>query len=182
MKLFLILTAILCLLIAGTATFVWLGSYNVSARVPHWNITFWFLEKVRIQSISAQSRTTATLSSDNQERINIGFRNYHAMCRTCHGAPGYAQTQVAKGLYPKPPEYKSENVQRWSDAELYWIIENGIKMTGMPAFGPTHRDDDLWAIVAFLRGLPKLKPEEYKTMIKAAGLHKERKDDDHRHQ
>ena len=179
MKLFLIIAAILCLLIAGVAAFVWLGVYNVSARVPHWNITFWFLEKVRVQSISAHSRTTATLSSENPERINIGFRNYHAMCRICHGAPGYAQSQVAKGLYPKPPEHKSKNVQRWSDAELYWIVENGIKMTGMPAFGPTHSKDEFWGVVTFLRRLPDLDPKEYQAMVEAAGFKEEGVEDHH---
>jgi hypothetical protein len=101
MRLFLVLLFGLCLLVAGITVFVWSGVYNVSARAPHWSITFWFLEKVREQSISAHGRTTATLSSENPERINIGFRNYHAMCRTCHSAPGYAQTEVAKGLYPQ---------------------------------------------------------------------------------
>lgn len=179
MKLFLILTAILCLLIAGGAAFVWMGLYNVSARTPHWNITLWFLEKVREQSISAHSRQILPiLSSENPERINIGFRNYHAMCRVCHGAPSYAPTEVAEGLYPKPPEYKTENVQRWSNTELHWIIENGIKMTGMPAFGPTHSKDELWGIVAFVRRLPGLDPGEYQAMVKAAGF-KEGEEDHH---
>jgi len=180
MKLVLILTALLCLLVAGVAVFVWSGAYNVSAKVPHWSITLWFLEKVRDQSISTHSKQIPTLSSRNPERINIGFRNYHAMCRTCHGAPGYAQTQVAKGLYPKPPEYKSGNVQRWSDAELYWIIDNGIKMTGMPAFGPTHSKDGLWGVVTFVRHLPNLNPKEYQAMVEAAGF-KEVGIEDHHH-
>jgi len=173
MKFFLVLTAIPCLIIVGVAAFVWMGVYNVSARIPHWSITFWFLEKVREQSISAHSRQIHTLPSENLERLNIGFRNYHAMCRTCHGAPGYAQTEVAKGLYPQPPEYGSKNVQRWSDAELYWIIENGIKMTGMPAFGSTHSKDEFWGLVAFVRHLPDSNPNEYQAMVKAAGFKEE---------
>ncbi len=179
MKLFWVLLLALCLLVAAITLFVWLGVYNVSAKVPHWNITFWLLEKVRVQSISAHSRTIPILSSESPERINIGFRNYHAMCRTCHSAPGYAQTQVAKGLYPKPPEYGSKNVQRWSDVELYWIIENGIKMTGMPAFGPTHSKDELWGIVAFVRHFPKMNPKEYQSMVKAAGFKEEGVEDHH---
>jgi mono/diheme cytochrome c family protein len=70
-------------------------------------------------------------------------------------------------------------VQRWSDAELYWIIENGIKMTGMPAFGPTHSKDELWGMVVFVKGLPNLKPEEYAAMVKTAGLQEEKEDDHH---
>lgn len=68
-----------------------------------------------------------------------------------------------------------------NEAQLYWIIKNGIKMTGMAAFGPTHNEDELWGIVAFLRRLPKLKPEEYRSMVKAAGLDKEKEDHHHSH-
>ncbi len=180
MKLLLTLIAILCFLIILIAAFVWSGIYNVAATAPHQGITLWFLEKVREQSISAHSRTISILSSENPERINIGFRNYHAMCRTCHGAPGYSRTEIAKGLYPAPPDLASEDVlKKLNDAELYWIIENGIKMTGMPAFGPTHNEDEIWGIVAFIKKLPGLKPEGYKAMVKAAGLHGEREDDHH---
>ncbi len=181
MKIFLALLIILGLLIAGVVAFVWLGVYNVSAKVPHWSITLWFLEKVREQSISAHSRTIPILSSENPERLNIGFRNYHAMCRTCHGAPGYSRTEIAKGLYPAPPDLASEDVlKKLNDAELYWIIENGIKMTGMPAFGPTHSKDELWGIVAFVRHLPKINPKEYQAMVKAAGF-KEEEAEEHHH-
>ena len=180
MKSLLVVTAVLCLVIAGVSAFAWVGVYNVSARTPHWNITSWFLEKVRQQSISVHSRQISTLSSENPERMNIGFRNYHAMCRICHGAPGHAEREIAKGLYPKPPEYKSENVQRWRDTELYWIVQNGIKMTGMPAFVPTHSKDELWGIVAFVRNLPKLNFKEYQAMVEAAGF-KEVGIEDHHH-
>lgn len=68
-----------------------------------------------------------------------------------------------------------------NEAELYWVIKNGIKMTGMAAFGPTHSEDELWGIVAFLKRLPNLRPEEYRAMIKAAGLDKEPEDHHHGH-
>ncbi len=180
MKLVFTLIAILCFLIVLITAYIWSGRYNVSATKPHWGITLWFLEKVREQSISAHSRTIPILSSENPERLNIGFRNYHAMCRTCHGAPGYSRTEIAKGLYPAPPDLASEDVQKTlNDAELYWIVENGIKMTGMPAFGPTHSKDELWGIVAFVRHLPNLNPEEYQAMVKKAGFKEEGAEEHH---
>jgi hypothetical protein len=66
-----------------------------------------------------------------------------------------------------------------NDAELYWVIKNGIKMTGMGAFGPTHSEDELLGMVVFVKRLPKLKPEEYAAMIKSVGLQEEREDDHH---
>ena len=173
------LTVILSFLVVLIIAYVWSGSYNVAARVPHWSITLWFLEKVREQSISAHSRTISVLSSKHPERITIGFRNYHAMCRICHGAPGYRQSEIAQGLYPRPPEITSKGVQRRSDAELYWIIENGIKMTGMPAFGPTHSKDELLGVVTFIRHLPDLNPKEYQAMVIEAGFKEEGAEDHH---
>lgn len=69
----------------------------------------------------------------------------------------------------------------YSDAELYWIIKHGIKMTGMPAFGLTHSDEDLWAIVAFLRELPQVKAQEYEAMVEAAGIQNGAGGHDHQH-
>jgi mono/diheme cytochrome c family protein len=177
MKTLSILFVILGFLICAIVAFVWSGSYNVAATVPHWGITHWFLEKVREQSISAHSRGTIVPSLNNPKLVETGFKNYHEMCRLCHGATGYSRTEIAKGLYPAPPELASEDVvKRRSDGEIYWVIKNGIKMTGMPAFGPTHSEDELLGIVAFLKRLSNLKPEEYKAMVKAAGLDRERED------
>ncbi len=178
MKLFLILLVILGFLIAAGAVLVWSGSYNIAATVPHWKVTHLFLEEVRERSISAHSRGIIVPSLINPKLIEAGFRNYHEMCRLCHGAPGYSQTEIAKGLYPPPPDLtKEESVKDRNDAQFYWVIKNGIKMTGMAAFGPTHKEQELWGIVAFLKKLPSLKPEEYKAMVRAAGLHGEREDD-----
>ena len=178
MKLFLISLIILGFLIAAGAVLMWSGSYNVGATVPHRDITHWFLGKVRERSISAHSRGIVVPSIKDPKLVDIGFKNYHAMCRLCHGAPGYSQTEIAKGLYPPPPDLtKQESVRDRNDAQFYWVIKNGIKMTGMAAFGPTHEEQELWGIVSFLRKLPGLKPEEYKAMVKAAGLHGEREDD-----
>ena len=168
-----------CLLIAGVALYIWLGCYNIAATVPHWKVTHLFLEEVRERSISAHGRGIIVPPLKEPKFMDMGFKNYHAMCRLCHGAPGYSQTEIAKGFYPPPPDLTKEEsaVRDRNGAELYWVIKNGIKMTGMPAFGPTHSEDELWGVVSFLKKLPSLKPEEYKAMVKAAGLHGEREDD-----
>lgn len=159
-------------LLTGTVSvLVWSGSYNVAATVPHWKITHWFLEKVREQSIAAHSQGISLPPLTEQKLIHIGFKNYHAMCQFCHGAPGYSRTEIAQGLYPSPPELTSGNVlKEQNNAELYWVIKNGIKMTGMPAFGPTHTEDELWGIVAFVNTLPTLKAEEYDGLVKTFGM------------
>lgn len=90
------------------------------------------------------------------------------MCVQCHGAPGKDPSIVGKGLNPPPP-WLPGTVQRWTRAELFWIVKNGVKMTGMPAFGPTHSDEDLWLLVAFLQRLPNIKPEEFRELSEKFG-------------
>jgi mono/diheme cytochrome c family protein len=84
------------------------------------------------------------------------------------------------GMYPAPPDLASGNLFReMGPAEIFWVIKNGLKMTGMPAFGVNHEDDELWGIVAFLEGLPKMTPQEYTSMAEAFGGSEE--EDEQRH-
>jgi len=171
MKIFLTPFIILVLLVVAVAVLLWSGSYNVAATVPHWRVTHWVLGKVRDQSIAAHSKGIIVPSLKDLKLFDIGFKNYHAMCRGCHSAPGDPRTEIAKGLNPSPPDFASKDMKMRNEAELYWVIKNGIKMAGMPAFGPTHNEEELWGIVAFLRRLPNLKPKEYNAMVKAAHIH-----------
>ncbi|MEP0546346.1 MAG: cytochrome c [Rhodothermales bacterium] len=82
------------------------------------------------------------------------------MCQTCHGAPGHERSVIGEGMAPKPPRL-SEEAEEWEPEEVYWIIAHGIKMAGMPAFGPTHSDEELWEIVAFAERLPEMTEAEY---------------------
>jgi hypothetical protein len=86
---------------------------------------------------------------------------YPYSCRV--GAPGKDPTAIGKGLNPEPP-YLPYVAARWSSAELFWIAKNGIRMTGMPAFGSTHKDEEIWKVVAFVQRLPKVSEEEYAKM------------------
>ncbi len=73
------------------------------------------------------------------------------------------------GLNPDPPDLAHEGAEQ-APERLFWVLKNGIKMTGMPAFGMTHTDDQIWAIVAFLKQLPRLNPQQYAAMLKEAGV------------
>lgn len=92
--------------------------------------------------------------------IEAGFRHYDDMCEGCHGAPGKDQSAAAEGMRPEPPELY-HGLEDTSPAELFWVVKHGIKMTGMPAWGVTHSDDELWDLVAFLRHLPELDAATY---------------------
>jgi hypothetical protein len=81
------------------------------------------------------------------------------------------RTELSRGLYPRAPELRRKSSLR--AAEQFWIIKHGVKFTGMPAWGVTHDDDLLWDVVAFVRKLPELTPEQYETIVKNAPKHDE---------
>lgn len=157
---------ILGCVLSGGAAFVLSGVYNVAADVPHWRVTFLLLEAVRERSIAVHSEGIEVPPLNSEGLVTTGFPHFHDTCRLCHGAPGYQREEFAEGLYPKPPLLSSHEVQRENeDRELYWIVKNGLKMTGMPSFGKTHSEEQLWGMVAFLRRLPSLDPQTYKQMV-----------------
>lgn len=166
-----VLAGIAGFVIIGVVIFVLSGIYNIAATAPHWPITLFVLQVVRDRSIAAHSSGVQLPDLRDSKLVVHGVEHFHEMCRLCHGAPGYSRQEFAEGLYPSPPNPASAEVQAKSDAELYWIIENGVKMTGMPAFGPTHNRELIAGILALVRRLPKLSPDEYGSLMKSGGLH-----------
>jgi len=162
---------ILLVLVFLAALFIFSGRYNIAAVEPHSAVEQWLFATVRDRSIASHSQVIQPPSSlADPARIQAGFHEYHEMCFTCHGAPGRKPSSIGQGLNPEAPKLDAEAIQARSDAALFWIVKNGLRMTGMPAFGPTHAEETLWSIVAFLRKLPELKPQEYNAMVETAGL------------
>lgn len=159
--------------VAGLALAAWFGVYNMSAADPHWGITFTVIQEVRDRSIVVHSRGIRVPSMNDPRLDKEGAEHYHESCRLCHGAPGSSRSDFANGLYPFPQRLHNDEVQARKDGELFWIVKNGLKMTGMPSFGILHGDEDIWGLVAFLRRLPKLEVEEYNALITSSDQGKE---------
>lgn len=153
------------LAIAGVLTFIYSGLFDVTATAPHWDITYRVMYTMREQSIKRQARDVKVPELDDPQKIHAGFKSYHAMCVTCHNAPGAAPTEISKGLYPEAPNLAQSGKSR-TPAELYMIIKNGLKMSGMPAWESSHSGDEIWALVAFLRTLPNVSDDEYQAAVK----------------
>jgi hypothetical protein len=153
------------LLIAGGIAFIYSGIYNVAATEPHWSVTSWVLEEARERSVAFHSKGMEPPALNDPKLLEKRLVHFHEMCRLCHGAPGYSRLEFAHGLNPNAPDLASPHVQEMGRQELFWIAKHGIKMTGMPAFGPTHKDDQLWGIVGFINRLPNMKPDEYKAAV-----------------
>jgi mono/diheme cytochrome c family protein len=164
MKLLWHLLLFLVLAVAAVAVWIYSGSYNVSANQEPAKFEDWVMATFRDRSIEVRSEGLTAPALDDEARVRTGYSIFSTHCVTCHGAPGVWPDDLAMGLYPVPPSLDSPGVQDAEDGELFWIVKNGIKLTGMPAFGPMQTDDDLWSVVAFLRRLPHLSPEQYKAM------------------
>lgn len=97
--------------------------------------------------------------------VIAGTGHFAAHCAVCHGAPGVPQSDIAKGLYPAPPDL-AHAATRHKPAELFWIVKHGIKMTGMPNW-KDHSDQELWSTVAFMQRLPGMSEADYGKLILA---------------
>ena len=171
-------------LLAVVAVAIYAGLYNIAADVPHTPPVYWLLETVRDRSVAARARDIVPNDLDDANRISKGAGQYAEMCSGCHLAPGMKRTEISRGLYPRAPELRRKT--NLTAAEQFWVVKHGVKMTGMPAWGVTHDDDLLWDVVAFVRKLPELTPEQYETLVKNAPKHEElmhemEMDSDHEH-
>lgn len=166
-KILLTLLCILILVVGGLLAVAYLGIVDVAATTAHNDAVEWFLVTTRDRSIDSRAERIEVPPLDDPRMLRTGLEHYHAMCVTCHGAPGVDPAELAQGLNPMPPDLYSE---KDSPAETFWVVKHGIRMTGMPAFGPTHSDDALWALTAFVQRLPDLSAEDYAQMVANAGL------------
>lgn len=170
MKYILTVVIVLVVLGLGALLFAWSGIYNIAATEPHWDVTVSLIDTLRDRSIETRSDEIKTADLNEPKFKEVAFPHYHEMCRLCHGAPGYPPEEFAEGLYPSPPLMTSGRIQgRLSEAEVYWVLKHGLKMTGMPAFGPTHSKDILWGLVDLAKEMPQISSKQYRQMVKKEG-------------
>jgi mono/diheme cytochrome c family protein len=127
-----------------------------------------FLSEVSDKSVARHAPKTSNPLAKDPSAVPAGMAHYKENCLDCHGARDVDTSEFAKGLNPAAPMLDMKDVQEMSDGELYWIVSNGIRSTGMPAFSPTHSPEEIWKIVAFVRHLPHLTNEEV-SVLKGSG-------------
>ena len=152
---------------AGAAAVVLTGWFDVAASIPPGALEKKLAGLARDRSVTRRAPRATNPVGKDMGAVKAGGEHYKEMCVACHGAPGVDPSEIGEGLNPPAPDLTLERVQRRSDGELYWIVQNGIRMSGMPAFGATHKERQVWEIVAFLRHLPELTPEERKALTEA---------------
>lgn len=165
MRVVLVLLGLAVAAAGGGLAFVCSGLADVAATSQHWPLTHWILSTAMESSVRRQARgikAPSYLSEDSH--VRAGAAAYDAMCATCHGAPAVEPGVVGKGLNPPPPDLTKE-ADDWSPEEIFWVTANGVRMTGMPAFGPSHSDSELWDVVALVKRLPRMSGAEYRALL-----------------
>jgi cytochrome c553 len=104
--------------------------------------------------------------------------HYGDHCAACHGSDGHGKTDLGENMYPKTPDLTDQAVQRLSDGELFYIIQNGVRWTGMPSWKHEHSPEDTWRLVSFIRAVPELTRAD----LESVGLETTEQDEHHRHE
>ena len=136
---------------------------GLSSRATPTRLEIMIARNARHLAIPSNARLTQNPLLASPEDLRDARLHFADHCAICHGNDGGGQTMIGNGLYPKPPDLRLQTTQNLSDGELFWIIENGVRFTGMPASsnGGEHGGrEDSWKLVHFIRHLPRLSAEE----------------------
>ena len=153
---------------AGAWAYMHSGRYDVAANKPENATVATMLSMTSDASVAWHARNIPTPALTEPSMIQKGFMIYRDDCAECHGAPGAYPTEISRGMQPIPPRLWKSTTDM-SPSEVFWVIKNGIKMTGMPSWQKEHNDRAIWDIVAFVKGpFPKLSPRQYAQLDRQA--------------
>lgn len=153
--------------LAGTAAFGWITiRRGFSARDNPSGMEAYIARTARKLSTPASVRDAKNPFTPTTEVLGDARAHFADHCATCHGNDGSGKTEMGQNLYPKAPDLRQPETQNLTDGQIYSIIHNGIRLTGMPAWGGPGPDDDSWKLVLFIRHLPQMAPEEMEQMEK----------------
>ncbi|PYS31227.1 MAG: cytochrome C [Acidobacteria bacterium] len=158
---------LLIILIGLAATGWYVMARGFSARTQPTSAEAFIARRLRGIAIPRGAREAQNPVAASPEVLSEAMAHFADHCATCHANDGSGETSIGQGLYPKPPDMRQSDTQRLTDGELYYIIHNGVRFTGMPAFGDGSKeglDEDSWKLVHFIRHLPMITAEELAQM------------------
>ena len=164
LKAFVLLVALTAIAVVGL--FIWIESRGISARAEPGVVETAVARTMRRLAVPRGERDRQNPVQKTPEVIAAGMSHYADHCAACHANDGSGETRIGLGLYPKAPDMRRDSTQSLTDGELFYIIENGVRLTGMPAWGDGTGDsaEETWHLVHFIRQLPHLTPEQLEEM------------------
>ena len=155
---------LVAVVVVGAALFAsWILHDGLSARANPSRVEAFLARRARRLAMPRDAKNQANPVADSAEVQREARLHFADHCAMCHGNDGSGDVPIGRGLYPKPPDLCGARTQKLSDGEIFWIIENGVRFTGMPAFGGANEhgsSEDSWKLVRLIRHLPQLTPEE----------------------
>ena len=147
------------------------GAFDPRASTPHNAIVAWATHETMVHAMHKQARGVIPPRALTPAETIAGLHTYERDCISCHGGPGVPRGAWTQGINPSPP-FLLDASRRWSPGELYWIVKHGVKMTAMPAWGPTESDGKIWDMVAFLEAMPEMRPADFQRLQRRAPPHR----------
>jgi mono/diheme cytochrome c family protein len=153
-------------IVVGTAALVLIVRRGFSARDEPSAIEAFIARRVRRLAIPCDVRDAKNPVPATPETLAEARAHFADHCAICHANDGSGDTAIGRNLYPPAPDMREEPTQSLTDGEIFYIIHNGVRFTGMPAWGPEDpaEDRDSWALVHFIRHLPRVTEEELAEM------------------
>jgi mono/diheme cytochrome c family protein len=154
--------AVVLFLVGVAALFAYAASTGLSARATPSALEARLGRFVRGFAVPAEVRARANPRPASPEMLEGALAHFAEHCASCHGNDGSGDTDLGRGLFPRPPDMRLPATQELADGELFYVIEHGVRFTGMPAFatGDASGEDESWALVHFIRRLPGLSEDE----------------------
>ncbi len=155
---------VLAVMLSAAAIYGWIIiSGGFSARGTPSRVEAFVAKRLRSLATPTRARDAKNPVAPSPEVLSAAKTHFADHCASCHGNDGRGATLIGRGLYPKPPDMTQPDTQNLTDGELYYIIENGIRFTGMPAFAEVEgnqNNEESWALVQFIRHLPSMTDDE----------------------
>jgi mono/diheme cytochrome c family protein len=152
---------LIAIALAAVAVVVGLTQVRLDAIQEPSDVETVFASQAKHLLIRWSSRKDIPLAPANlQASVEEGDKLYGTDCAMCHGSDGHTPTDNGRWMYPRASDLTSRDVQDYADRELFWIVKNGIRLTGMPAFGKVESDDHIWNLVHYVRTLRASAPAE----------------------
>ncbi|HTH17581.1 MAG TPA: cytochrome c [Magnetospirillum sp.] len=155
-----VIAALATLVVAGLV-WIYSGRFDVSARHASGPLAHWLFDRATRQSVRQAAKDIQAPPVSDPLAVDEGAKHYRDDCAPCHGAPGGEVAVFARSMLPAPTDLTHEG-RPWTSAQLFWIVKNGLKFTGMPAWDEVYDDQTTWSVIAFIEQLPQMDAARYK--------------------
>ena len=154
--------------VVGSVTVLAVTQFNPSARQKPGRLETAVMQRVKFWAIQRRASAPTEQLERTPENLRSGRSHFEEHCAVCHGLDGRGQSLIGRGLNPPVPDLASPSVQAWRDADLFWIIQNGIRFTGMPGFEDTHSDTETLQLVLYMREFARMSDQDRQALLEQA--------------